>query len=1359
MDAARDVARFIWEVGKPQRVGELVAHHFAVRDSDQFRSSMAALMVNLYVAFPTALAHPSRPMRAQVPKLDAVRKGDFGEALTVALYVGAFGLEVPALKLNSKVTPDETRQGPDTLAIAYTVPGSGHFEPAVIEVKTRSTRPTPALVKEIVTSLASAETHLSAAWAQAIDTLEAHPEHRRAYIHLAARRLSEALDRGQPMPTHRRDAVVVSQQRPTGSWSALWRPWKAEWAHSRGTVVVIDDLQTVIDDVFARVEALTAAAGHSPAPFLLRSVRPIASQQHQAHLHPAAKIAERVDGPPADAGPLVAASLWFLAGCDALGSVYLRRASGGDTRTLSGALAALLAGDIPAAVARLPDEHDAPGVADAMSELAETLRTNTEHWRDDQFGHALSAVAASCCAALVSAGWQGEADLVAVAVSAAIERLHRHPRRVIKPGDASSALRGCLDVISTEVVSLWPAQVRVLQRGLLSAGWSGLVVKAPTAGGKTLLISLLAASELDSHGGLVALVASSRALVQQLASRLRQVLPNGSVACLLGGFDRDDTDEDEPTLAEARVVVCTPERLELERRRNRALLEERLRLVVIDEAHHITNGDRGATLELCLAHLRLLPDVRVAMFSSQFADPGLLARWLGGMGTEPIVETARPIPLERVVYYDDGKLGYLQPEVGGLPARHAVVRLYDASPSPPSLFDQDPLPDPHEGLPLATNEPKFGLVACLAAILYEDMTPRGTVLVHAAKTGYADKIAKALLGRDVPEPELWREALQHDIGLHHASMPEHARRAVELRAAHGGLRYLVATSTLSEGVDFPVRSVLIAYTRTGPTSQLEAAQLGNLAGRAGRGGRYQSGTVVVLAKSERDAARAFTAFDRLPPAESALRATVERLRREVSDRLGHIDDNDIQPWVLGLLLEDIVAEGDLRHEIESLLGRTLCMFEAEEQAVVSVAGALERRANRLRGIIPNPAQQQAVYASGLSIKSGLHLLAIQRTTAGVSPEDFARRLIDACFPLAELTPALERAKVGEPALLRELAMLWSDGTPECDIESYASSVGVDWDTVVERVFRRDLPWCLTAALEIWLSDDGLDASKRQQFRQHGLATCIRYGVPDLRLATLIRRGMDRDRALVLWHEYLAQTELTWYPFIDSRIAPEEREMLAAQSASTPWTTPMPQRSSIRLPSKTSVGFDESELTVAAVGTTMRLATPLAGPRPHEVAGRTDQLLLDHRRHSAQTVRSRLDSLVNRRTPARFAAAAGASRLTRLQNDGRPTGRAHLDGAGPGASHLGRHPIVQRGGEEVEHIDDRYPEFLSLRRLTTLRGGIGGYEQLGRLGHRADRFQADRARMRLQHGARHRCAIDDGLTREADTHARRQLDAA
>ena len=184
------------------------------------------------------------------------------------------------------------------------------------------------------------------------------------------------------------------------------------------------------------------------------------------------------------------------------------------------------------------------------------------------------------------------------------------------------------------------------------------------------------------------------------------------------------------------------------------------------------------------------------------------------------------------------------------------------------------------------NEPAYRIRARMATLLGE----HGQVLIIEPTKLAAQRTAEALaqqIQEDDPECAALAAlastrlnaahppvgVLRRGVGFHHAALPGDIQAELEDGIRKGPLRYLVATTTLIEGINFPVRSVLIGdrgyRTADGPVTTLNAPKLLNAVGRAGRAGRETEGWVVLSLNEQ------FTpqAFDPLTGDDQELTAT------------------------------------------------------------------------------------------------------------------------------------------------------------------------------------------------------------------------------------------------------------------------------------------------------------------------------------------------------------------------------------------------------------------------------------------------------------------------------------------------------
>jgi hypothetical protein len=99
------------------------------------------------------------------------------------------------------------------------------------------------------------------------------------------------------------------------------------------------------------------------------------------------------------------------------------------------------------------------------------------------------------------------------------------------------------------------------------------------------------------------------------------------------------------------------------------------------------------------------------------------------------------------------------------------------------------------------------------------------------------------------------DLLSRRIGVHHGGLPEEVRMLMEWLFEKGHLDVLTATTTLAQGVNFPVSGVVMAATQYPYGQDMPPEDFWNIAGRAGRVSQGQLGVVALVAKDANEAAK------------------------------------------------------------------------------------------------------------------------------------------------------------------------------------------------------------------------------------------------------------------------------------------------------------------------------------------------------------------------------------------------------------------------------------------------------------------------------------------------------------------------
>lgn len=432
------------------------------------------------------------------------------------------------------------------------------------------------------------------------------------------------------------------------------------------------------------------------------------------------------------------------------------------------------------------------------------------------------------------------------------------------------------------IFEMLPPQRRTLrEEGLLGSGHRSVVVSLPTSSGKTFIAEfriLQALNQFDQEKGWVAYLVPTRALVNQLTVRLRQdfrqigiIVEKVSPALEVDGLEAGVL-LDKDMHRQFRVLVTTPEKLDLMLRSGwEEKIGRPLTLVVVDEAHGLASGQRGLKLELLLATINR--ECRYAQFlllTPFIHNAAEIARWLAPDSNKNIELSLDWSPNDRAVVI-------AQPHKAK--KRGAFfVSLKTQCTSKSTLSVPEVLKfEQQRPLGLSWSNVSGGQ-GRLAAATAELLKRRGTVIVLADKpqnTWGIASIFKTENNRRPSSPDIeliqrfmteemgpqfpLNELLEYGVGVHHSGLSDDTRALVEWLTEQGLVRVLIATTTIAQGVNFPVAGVVLASHQYPYGQDMPPEDFWNIAGRAGRVDQGDLG-VVALAATSSEKAKQLKAF-------------------------------------------------------------------------------------------------------------------------------------------------------------------------------------------------------------------------------------------------------------------------------------------------------------------------------------------------------------------------------------------------------------------------------------------------------------------------------------------------------------------
>jgi len=392
-------------------------------------------------------------------------------------------------------------------------------------------------------------------------------------------------------------------------------------------------------------------------------------------------------------------------------------------------------------------------------------------------------------------------------------------------------------------VELWPSQREAARRS--TDVRDDLVVALPTSAGKTRVAEIAALMTLSSARR-VLIVTPLRALSAQTERSFRKTFaPLGfSVSSLYGASGLSAGDED--ALRSREIVIATPEKLDFALRSDPGLIDD-VGLIVLDEGHMIGPSEREIRYETLVQRLLRRADAverRIVCLSAILPsgeELNDLTAWIRADEPGDAVRSDwRPT----------------RQRFGMLTWRTRDARLtLDLTNNGPFL-DRFVIQKPARGKEKKPYPRKTSHLTLFAAWEFAAQGKRtlifstqanwvegyGKQVVELCKRGYLNSLLEDLasIARALEVGKEWLgeghpavASLKAGVAIHHGRLPSPFLRELEILLSEGVLKVIVASPTLSQGLNLNAAVLLVpALYRAG--KPITGEEFANVAGRAGR---------------------------------------------------------------------------------------------------------------------------------------------------------------------------------------------------------------------------------------------------------------------------------------------------------------------------------------------------------------------------------------------------------------------------------------------------------------------------------------------------------------------------------------------
>lgn len=754
----------------------------------------------------------------------------------------------------------------------------------------------------------------------------------------------------------------------------------------------------------------------------------------------------------------------------------------------------------------------------------------------------------------------------------------------VLPPEVPSHIRKGFAQGSPPVLTLWPPQLDLFHTGInpLSGESKRLFLSTPTSGGKTLLAQLLIVSHLEIQKTSVCYVAPTRSLCREVRRTLAKRLSfiEAEVSDSSSEWDSFDEDKDPP-----EVEVMTPERLSYLLRTNSEETLHRFGFFVFDEVHLVGEAGRGWTLEESLTYINAMTQEtnhRIAMISAVVGNRHHFIQWLRARDVDPIhtesdwrgprrihaiystmidwsnysrETTQSPNYSHRGVYPQYGKLDVRISHTGDT---HSLQLTEPVG----KLVLKCPTPSDSSGPRDTVNTTSFYK---MLVPLIDYLAEMGSVLVVESTRIQSVRTAKAIAEEqeiidvtdiqyvlDLVEARLTEfhplhRLLQKGVAYHHGSLPDEIRVAIEELVSDGYINVLVATTTMTEGVNMPVRSVVIAsqgsHDVEGYKEYITGSKLINAIGRAGRATKETEG-IVVLAWNQ---SLTDDVIERLSPDDTEMQvistlhreealaelAEFEQMQREAEDAIfeihpGYVSDFLKFTWFIAARLEELSQPFSLEN-IQEVLEHSLGWLQLNQENRQRWINVAEQTVVRYRRANPSARKRWARSSTSLNSARRLDEIAQQiaaEVVAHTAPHD-AENAIDFILANGRLHQIQQLPEFGERAVYNQRT-----GRNRQRLDIPLDAILKDWvrgeslitlaDRYLEEVddiefkyeqlgdfinhyFEVHLPWIFSTLIG-WINEFLAESEDAGTFNTD-LPSYIRWGVNSSIAVDLLNRGI------------------------------------------------------------------------------------------------------------------------------------------------------------------------------------------------------------------------------------------------------------
>ena len=409
---------------------------------------------------------------------------------------------------------------------------------------------------------------------------------------------------------------------------------------------------------------------------------------------------------------------------------------------------------------------------------------------------------------------------------------------------------------SQGILQFLKSQRDAIDKGLLTFERS-FSLKMPTSAGKSYITELLVYSELRKNPDTKVLyLAPLRSLSHELRQRYEEVGEALGFKCY-AAYGGNSSTLNQSKLQAASLFITTPEFFSSMEGCDESILDE-YTLVICDEGQLLDSVSRGIHYELLLSRIKKRGIARFLFISAIIPNIYEVNTWLGGSREQVGDSKYRPCEIRLAVaekqnmnvclnVYDNNyeqvkfsiptfldKSENKKAKIGNKITRACALALKASTAGSTLVF---------------TYFKKRCQPVCEELLKLNAEHRYGEILVDASNEEDLMKLYEYVsyqYGEDYPLSKY----IKHGMAYHNGALPQDVREYIEDYYRKRKIKLLVSNSTLAEGVNLPIRTLIVHslanfdYNKN-RTYLIDSTEIRNILGRVGRAGREKYGLVIL----------------------------------------------------------------------------------------------------------------------------------------------------------------------------------------------------------------------------------------------------------------------------------------------------------------------------------------------------------------------------------------------------------------------------------------------------------------------------------------------------------------------------------